>query len=241
MHAATLRHLLDHREAVEARHERIVQRGRDRERRQGACELQAVADVAHQARLDQRLRQLLDEQRHAIGPSPDLLDGLRRQRPAAGDQLDQRLDLPADKAIERQRRDVRVPHPQRQSVGPSGHDQQHRQPGDALDERVEQLPGGGIEPLRVLEDHQHRLPPGQGFEVPEQRIEDAPLLLLRRQAQERMAFVFRDAEQLGQQRHLRFGFRRQRREQRREPASADLGRRIPLEPGGVLQVPDHRP
>ena len=69
---ADLRHLLDGGEAVEARHQRIVQRRRDRERRQGAGELIAVAGVREQAGFEHRLGQLLDEQRHAVGLGYDL-------------------------------------------------------------------------------------------------------------------------------------------------------------------------
>ena len=48
-HRGGLSDLLDRGEAVEARHQGIVQRRRDRERRQRAGELVAVAGVGEQA------------------------------------------------------------------------------------------------------------------------------------------------------------------------------------------------
>ena len=77
--------LLDRREAVEAGHQRVVKRRRDRERRQWAGQLVAVAGVREQARFQHRLGQLLDEQRHAVGARHDLVQHLAGQRLAAGD------------------------------------------------------------------------------------------------------------------------------------------------------------
>ena len=88
-HGGDLGHLLDRREAVEAGHQRVVQGRRDRERRQRAGQLVAVAGVGEQAGFEHRLGQLLDEQRHAVGARHDLLEDLGRQRLAAGDALDQ--------------------------------------------------------------------------------------------------------------------------------------------------------
>ena len=51
----------------------------------GPSSIVAVARVAQQTRLQHRLGELLDEQRHAVGARHDLLQHLRRQRLAAGD------------------------------------------------------------------------------------------------------------------------------------------------------------
>ena len=45
----------------------VVQRRRDRQRRQRAGQLVVIAGVGEQARFEHRLGQLLDEQRHAVG------------------------------------------------------------------------------------------------------------------------------------------------------------------------------
>ena len=66
-HGADLRDLLDRPEAVQASHQEVMKRRRDRQPRQGAGKLPAVARVREQARFQHGLGQLLDEQRHAVG------------------------------------------------------------------------------------------------------------------------------------------------------------------------------
>ena len=72
-------------------------------------------------------------------------------------------------------RDLRLAGPGRLELGAERHDQQHRQAAHALDGEVEQLARGRVDPMRVLEDHEHRLLAGQTFELPDQRLE-CPLL-----------------------------------------------------------------
>ena len=74
---ADLRDLLDRGEAVEAGEQRVVQRRRDRERRQRTGQLVMVAGVGQEPELEHRLGQLLDEQRHAVGLGHDLRRDLR--------------------------------------------------------------------------------------------------------------------------------------------------------------------
>ena len=42
---------------------------------------------------------------------------------------------------------------------------------DPLDDEVEQFARGRVDPMRVLEDHQHRLLARQTFELPDQRLQ----------------------------------------------------------------------
>ena len=85
----------------------VVQRGRDRERRQGADENVAVAFLRQQPGLQDRLGQFLDEQRHAIGPGQDLREHFCGQRLAARELLDHGCALPAPEAAQGQQRDMR--------------------------------------------------------------------------------------------------------------------------------------
>jgi hypothetical protein len=55
-------------------------------------------------------------------------------------------------------------------LGAEHYDQQHRQVADALDGEVEQLARGRIDPMRVVEDHQHRSLARQTVELPDQRF-----------------------------------------------------------------------
>ena len=55
-HRTDLRDLLDRRQTVEARHQRVLKAARDRKRRQRAVELVAITLVFEQAGLEHRLR-----------------------------------------------------------------------------------------------------------------------------------------------------------------------------------------
>ena len=80
-----LGHLLHRLQAIEPRHQRVVQRCGDRQRAQRSVEVKRVGTLAQHARFDDRLRHLLDEQRHAVGPRGDLVEQRLRQALAAGD------------------------------------------------------------------------------------------------------------------------------------------------------------
>ena len=200
-HGADLRDLLDRREAVEARHQQVVQGRRDRERRQGAGQLVAIAGVREQARFQHRLGQLLDEQRHAVGARHDLLDDLGRQRLVAGDPRDRSAPWRRPSRPMRQRRHVRLAGPGRGELRPEGDQRQRRQLPDALDHHAQELEGRGVDPVHVLVQRQHRLLRRERRELVEQRLQGPPLLHLRRQGQRRIALAGRHTQQRGEQRH----------------------------------------
>jgi hypothetical protein len=108
--------------------------------------------------LQHALGQFLDEQRHAVGALDDLLDHVIGQRLPAGILLDQRGPVAPVQAIERQHADLRLASPRRLELGTEPNDQQYRQAADMLDGEVEQLVRGRVDPMRVLENHDHRLP-----------------------------------------------------------------------------------
>ena len=110
---ADLRDLLDRGEAVEARKQRVVERRGDRERRQRAGKLVAVARVREQARLEHRLGQLLDEQGHAVGLGDDLRGTSAGRALAPTTRSTMRRALAAAEPGERQRADVRLARPGR--------------------------------------------------------------------------------------------------------------------------------
>ena len=84
--------------------------------------------------------------------------------------------------------DLRLAGPGRLELGAERHDQQHRQAADPLDDEVEQLARGRVDPMRVLEDHDHRLLARQAFELPDQRLQCPFLLALRTEVRQRVAF-----------------------------------------------------
>src|SRR5437588_9738567 len=55
-----------------------------------------------------------------------------------------------------------------------------------LDGQVEQLARGRVDPMRVLEDHHHRLLARQTFELPDQRLQNPFLLALWTEVRQRV-------------------------------------------------------
>ena len=76
--------LLHRGQPVQARHQRVLERGRNGERRQGPRQLVAVAEVPEEAGLEHELGELLGEERHPVGLGDDLIEHLLGQRLAPG-------------------------------------------------------------------------------------------------------------------------------------------------------------
>ena len=114
---ADLHHQPDRRQAIEPRHQRIVQGRRDGEGRQCPVEHISVAFLAQQAALDDALGQFLDKQRHPVGAIGDLGDDIVGQRLAANDLRDQGGAVTPVQPIERQHRHLRLASPGRLELG----------------------------------------------------------------------------------------------------------------------------
>ena len=145
-HRADLRHLARRAEPVEPRHQRLLQRRRNR--------LDAAALLAA---LQQQPRHFLDEQRHAAGAGGDILHHVARQRMAGGKLRHHLLHLAA---IERRERDgavMRAHAPGRTELGPRRrHDEQRRQRA-ALGDAAQHVERGRIGPMQILERQHQRL------------------------------------------------------------------------------------
>ena len=137
--------------------------------------------------LDHALGHFLNKQRHAGGALGDLADDLIGQHLAAGDLLDQCGPVVPVEAVERQHRHLRLAGPGRLELGAKRHDQQHPQTADPLDGDVEQFVRGRVDPMRVLEDHHHRLTLRQTFELPDQRLQCPLFLALWTEVRQRLA------------------------------------------------------
>ena len=180
---ARLRNVLRRRpQPVQPRHQRGVQRRGHRQRRmrhggQGCRTLRAG--------FEHRLGQLLDEQRHAVGALGDLLHDLGRQRVIAGDVFDHRRGVAPVEPRQSEHRHMRLPGPGRLELGAERREQQHRPMRDPLDRAVQQFARARIDPVDVLEHHQHRLPLRQALDLPQQRLERLLLLALRRDIERR--------------------------------------------------------
>lgn len=153
-----LRHLACWSQAVEARHERLLQRRRNGQRRKWADELEmAIAwRCLPDHRFKDRFRQFLDEQRHALSAGEDGFDDDGRKLPSARRTVDKRSGCWPPEAIEAEECDMREIRPRRRHVRPQCGHEKYRQNPDPVHYPLEKLPRRRIEPMRVLEDQEHR-------------------------------------------------------------------------------------
>ena len=148
-HGAQLCHFTQPRRPIEPRHQRILQCLRDVQLRQRAREHVGLAAGLEHPRAENRLGQLLDVERHAVGFGDDMIDHLAGQRPAAGEMTDHRLDLRPLQAVERDRRHVRALRPGRRQFRPIGRDDQHRRGRRLLDQHPQCFQCRRISPARI--------------------------------------------------------------------------------------------
>ena len=86
---------------------------------------------------------------------------------------------------QRQHRHMRLPGPRRLKLGAEHRQQQHRPVRDPLYHAVQQFARTRVDPVKVIEHHQHRLLPRKTFNLPQQRLERLVLLALRRDIERR--------------------------------------------------------
>ncbi len=185
-HRADLRDLLgDRPEPVEPRHQRGMQGRRHRQRGKRCRSQHRSNPVALRGAFQHRLGQLLDKERHPVGALDDLGDDIRGERGIAGQLLHQRLAVAFAEPIERQTRDVGAAAPGRLKFGAKGDRQQHRQMPHPVDGQIQQFARGRVDPVGVLEHHQHRPAPRLGFELVEQCLEQLLAFALRAEVEVR--------------------------------------------------------
>jgi hypothetical protein len=77
----------------------------------------------------------------------------------ANDAVYDRTDLPLCQSIERKGGNVRSSDQGWLKLWPERHDQQHAEARDLVHEPTEDFPAARVGPMRILEDHQHRILP----------------------------------------------------------------------------------
>ena len=80
---------------------------------------------------------------------------------------------------------MRLSDPRRLKLGTEHRQQQHRPVRDPIYHAVQQFTRTWVDPVKVIEHHQHRLLPGKTFNLPQQRLECLLLLALRREIERR--------------------------------------------------------
>ena len=148
-HRGALSHLLGRAQPVEPGHQRILQGGRYL---RGCRRLCLVG-----ARLEDALGQLFGKKRYAVRRLGDRLGNFRGQRAIGRDAADQRLQLVALQTIEIDLARLALGGPAGRKLGAEIDHQHGRGRHALLDQPIDQLDGGGIGPLQILDDDEVRL------------------------------------------------------------------------------------
>ena len=235
---ADLRHLLGRAEPVEPRHQRGVQACGDRQRR-GGNRRDGPPRFALALRLQHRLGHLLHEQRNAVGALDDVLPDVRREQLVAGDAVDHGVDFALRQPIDGERGHVRPSDPGRLEFRPERHDQQHAKARDPVHHPAERFQAGGVGPMRILEDHQHRILARQRLHLRNQRLQRSLPALRRGQIERGIASVVRQRQHLGEKRGV-LDRGRGLREHRVELVELRLRRVVARQSGGAFHLADDR-
>ena len=142
-----------------------------------------IAGLLQLARFENGLGQLLDKQRHAVGPGQDLLEQRRGQRLAAGERGDHRSTLRPGQLGQVQCADMSLLGPARLKLRPVGEHDQQRNGSHPVDQQIQHLQRGRVGPVRILEQHHAGLPAGGRFGDVDQGPQRLVLVLLRRHRQ----------------------------------------------------------
>ena len=148
-------------------------------------------------RFQHRLGHLLDEQGNAVGALDDVLSDVRRQQLVADDAVDHRADVALRQPIDGEGCHVRPSDPGRIELWPERHDQQHGKAANPVDDPTKHFQARGVGPVRILEDHQHRILPRQRLHLRNERFQRSLPALLGGQFERRIASVVRQRQHLG--------------------------------------------
>ena len=152
---------------------------------------------------DHRLGQLLDEKRHPIRLDDDLLDDFARKL-RAHHAFDQCRTLLAAQSIEGQGRDMVVRIPARLKLRAAGNDDEDGSVLDPVDQEIEHVSGGWVDPVGILKGDQQRPVARQPDQMIHQGDDDCVLLLLRRKLERSVSIVDGDRQQSREYRRQSF-------------------------------------
>ncbi len=178
-----LGHFLDRLQSIEPRHQRVVQRARDRQRAQRRIEVISLRGLAQRAQFDDRLCHFLDKKRYPVGLCRDLVEESVRHLLAARDARDDCLGRHAAEPIQRQPGDDRMAAKGCDKGRARG--DQHENPGalDAIEREFDQLQRRRVDPVSILNHPEHRLAAGQSGKLVDQHGKRTAAALFRRQLQ----------------------------------------------------------
>ena len=114
-------------------------------------------EAAGLAALEQKSRDLLDEQRHPAGALAHALDHFLAERMAGGEFVDHLRDVGAIEGAQRDDDVMGAQAPGRAEFRPPCRDDEERRLRAALGESLHHVERGRIGPVQVLERQRHRL------------------------------------------------------------------------------------
>jgi hypothetical protein len=93
---------------------------------------------------------------------------------------------------------MRPSHPRRVELGAERYDKQNGKRSNPVDHPTEYFQARGVDPMRILQDHQYRLPACQSRELRGQRFQRSLPALFWGQCERRIASVIRERQHLGE-------------------------------------------
>ena len=129
----------------------------------------------------------------------DLRHHVRRQLFVSHKVSDDSGHLALPEPIERQARHMRLPDPGWSELGPESDDEQRWGAADALDYPAQRLEARRIDPMCILEDHEHGLPACQSRELRCQGFQRPLSALLRHERECRIAAIVGKRQQFGKE------------------------------------------
>ena len=153
---ADLRHLLGPAQPIKPGHQRRVQARRDgqgRRRHRSNCPHRRALAF----RLEGRLGHLFHEQGNAVATLDDVVPDICWQQFVADDAVNHRGDIALCQPIDRRSGYVWLSDPGWVEFRPECYDQQDGKGPNPVHNPTEHLQTRGIGPVRILEDHQHRI------------------------------------------------------------------------------------
>ena len=102
---------------------------------------------------------------------------------------------------------MRLPDPGRLEFRPERHDKQRAEAPNPVNGPTEHFQAGGVGPMRILEDDQHRVLARQGLHLRDERVQRSFPALLGSQLERGIAPIVRQRQHLGQERGVLRGCR----------------------------------
>ena len=173
-HRGDLRDALRRSESIEAGEEGALQRVGDLDLGQRRGQFPPALLGNEHSRLEQAPPHFLCEERDACRCIDDPLDEGLRQRPLTAHRVDQPADVGLREGLELDSSHDLAVDPRIGEIGTSGHDEKEAAVGDPTEEALEEVEGGRIAPLHVVDQEHQGLLPAEGEDPLHEHL-DGPL------------------------------------------------------------------